>query len=132
MAQSDPADISGLLTAGHVDYNKGPLRIRALYARWDLDGTDSVEAETQSGYYVEPSYRWDLEDFYGSIGVYFRYSNYKYFSGSLSRNKIYEVGINYWPMEQVVFKVDLQDVSDSDQYGKKGDLILNLGVGYQF
>jgi hypothetical protein len=132
MAQSDPADISGLLTAGHIDYRKGPFRIRALYARWDLDGTDSPLAENQSGYYIEPSYKWDLEDFYGSLGVYFRYSNYKYFSSSLSRNKIYEIGINYWPVDQVVFKIDLQDVADSDQWDSKGDLILNLGVGYQF
>lgn len=132
MAQTDPADISGLLTAAHVDYRKGPFRIKALYARWDLEGTDSPLAEKQSGYFIEPSYKWDLEDFYGSIGVYFRYSNYKYFSSSLSRNKIYEVGINYWPVDQVVFKVDLQDVSESDQWDSKGDLILNLGVGYQF
>lgn len=133
MAQTDHAvDISGLLSSAHLDYNKGPFRIRALYARWDLDGTDSPLAETQSGYYIEPSYKWELEDFYGSIGVYFRYSNYKYFSSSLLRNTIYEVGVNYWPVDQVVFKVDVQDVSESDQWSSKGDLILNLGVGYQF
>ncbi|MEX0321920.1 MAG: porin [Puniceicoccaceae bacterium] len=133
MAQSDPiADISGLLTAGHVDYRKGPFRIRALYARWDLDGTDSPLAENQSGYYIEPSYRWELEDIPGAFGVYFRYSDYKYFSSALLQNEIYEVGINYWPVDQVVFKVDAQDVSESDQWSSKGDLILNFGVGYQF
>ncbi len=132
MAQSDPADIQGLLTSGHVDYRKGDFRMRALYARWDLEGTDSAEAESQSGYYLEPSYRWELDEHFGEIGVYFRYSNYRYFSGSLKDNKVYEIGINYWPTEYVVFKADLQDISDSDQWKSKGDKALNLGMGYQF
>ena len=132
MAQSDPADIQGLLTSGHVDYRNGGFRLRALYARWDLDGTDSTEAESQSGYYLEPSYRWELDEHFGEIGVYFRYSDYQYFSGSLKDNNVYEIGINYWPTEYVVFKADLQDISDSDQWKSKGDKALNLGMGYQF
>jgi hypothetical protein len=132
MAQSDPADIQGLLTSGHVDYRNGGFRLRALYARWDLDGTDSIEAERQSGYYLEPSYRWELDEHFGEIGVYFRYSDYQYFSGSLKDNNVYEIGINYWPTEYVVFKADLQDISDSDQWKSKGDKALNLGMGYQF
>ncbi len=132
MAQSDPADIQGLLTSGHVDYRNGGFRLRALYARWDLDGTDSTESESQSGYYLEPSYRWELDEHFGEIGVYFRYSDYQYFSGSLKDNTVYEIGINYWPIEYVVFKADLQDISDSDQWKSKGDKALNLGMGYQF
>lgn len=132
MAQSDPADIQGLLTSGHVDYQNGGFRFKALYARWDLDGTDSSDAENQSGYYLEPSYRWQLDEHFGDVGVYFRFSNYKYFSGSLKHNDIYEIGINYWPTDYVVFKADLQDISDSDQWKGKGDKALNLGVGYQF
>ncbi len=132
MAQSDPADIQGLLTTAHVDYRKGGFGIRALYARWDLDGTLSADAEEQFGYYLEPSYRWTIDDFFGDIGVYFRYSNYEYFSSRLLENEIYEIGLNYWPVEMVVFKADLQDISQSDQYGSKGDFAFNLGVGYQF
>lgn len=132
MAQSSPADVSGLLTEAHIDYSKGGFRIRALYARWDLDGTTTAEAEDQSGYFIEPSYRWTLDDLYGDIGVYFRYSDYEYFSSSLLENEIYEFGINYWPVDQVVFKADYQDLSKSDQYGSKGDSVINLGVGYQF
>ena len=132
LAQSEPADIEGLLTTGHIDYRTGGFRLRALYARWDLDGTETEAAESQWGYYLEPSYRWTVSERYGDIGVYFRYSNYRYFSGSLKDNDIYEIGINYWPTGYVVFKADLQEVSDSDQYKSKGDKILNLGVGYQF
>ena len=133
MAQKDTAaDIEGLLTTGHVDYSTGGFRIRALYANWDLDGTDSAEAESQWGYYLEPSYRWELDEYFGDIGVYFRYSNYKYFSGSLKDNEIYEIGVNYWPTTNVVFKADVQEISDSDELKSKGDKVINLGVGYQF
>ncbi len=132
MAQSSSADIQGLLTAAHLDYQAGSFRFRALYARWDLDGTDSTQAENQYGFFLEPSYRWELDERYGDIGVYFRYSNYEYFSDSLKDNTIYEIGVNYWPTNYVVFKADLQEVSESDQYKSKGDKILNLGGGYQF
>ncbi|MEX0324970.1 MAG: porin [Puniceicoccaceae bacterium] len=132
MAQSSPEDVQGLLTEAHVDYSKGGLRLRALYARWDLDGTLTADAEDQWGYFIEPSYRWTMDDFYGDLGVYFRYSDYEYFSGSLKENEIWEIGINYWPIDYVVFKADFQDISNSDQYGSKGDTAVNLGVGYQF
>jgi hypothetical protein len=132
VAQSDPADVQGLLTEAHVDYSKGGFRIRALYARWDLDGTTSADAEKQDGYYIEPSYRWNFSEELGDIGVYFRFSDYTYFSSKLLENEIYEIGINYWPVDYVVFKFDLQDISESDQLSSKGDTAFNLGVGYQF
>jgi hypothetical protein len=133
MAQSADAEISGLLSEAHIDYNYEAFRIRALYARWDLDGTLSSEAEEQYGWYIEPSYRWTLSERYGDLGVYFRYSDYEYYTGtSLSQNEIYEIGINWWPTPSVVFKADIQDISESDQYGSKGDSVFNLGVGYQF
>ena len=106
--------------------------MRARYARWDQDGTMDPDAEEQFGYYLEPSYRWTIDEAFGDIGVYFRYSNYEYYSSRLLENEIYEIGLNYWPVEMVVFKADLQDISQSDQYGSKGDFAFNLGVGYQF
>ena len=132
MAQTDPADIEGLLTSAHVDFSRGGFRLRALYAGWELDGTDSVDAESQWGYYIEPSYRWQVDEYFGDIGVYFRYSNYEYYSGGLKENEVYEIGVNYWPTGNVVFKADIQDLSESDQWRSKGDKAVNLGVGYQF
>ncbi len=132
MAQTDPADIQGLLTSAHVDFHRGGFRLRALYAGWELDGTDSPDAESQWGFYLEPSYRWDLDEHFGDIGVYFRYSQYEYYSAGLKDNEVYEIGINYWPTGNVVFKADLQDISESDQWKSKGDKAVNLGVGYQF
>ena len=132
MAQSDSADIHGLLTGAHADLSRGGFRLRALYAQWDLDGTTDSAAEEQFGYYIEPSYRWNMDEVFGDIGVYFRFSEYEYFSGKLLENTLYEIGLNYWPTDNVVFKADVQDISESDQFKKKGDTSVNVGLGYQF
>lgn len=131
--QSTSVDVSGLLSEAHIDYTTGGFRIRALYARWDLDGTISADAEEQYGYYIEPSYRWGVSERYGDVGVYVRFSDYEYYTGTLlSNNEIYEIGINYWPTENVVFKADVQDISSSDQMASKGSTAFNFGFGYQF
>lgn len=132
VAQTSPEDVQGLMTEAHVQYRKGGFQIRALYARWDLDGTTSADAEKQDGFYIEPSYRWTFHDVLGELGVYFRYSDYAYYSSKLLENEIFEIGINYWPVEYVVFKADIQDISESDQWSGKGDTAFNMGVGYQF
>ncbi len=133
MAQATREEVSGLLTETHIDYSYENFRIRALYARWDLSGTIDSNAENQYGFYIEPSYRWNLSEKYGDLGVYFRFSNYEYYTGTIiSENEIYELGVNYWPHPNVVFKADLQEISESDQYSAKGDTVFNLGVGYQF
>jgi len=127
---------SGLLSTAHAIYTKGGFSLRALYSRWDLDGDITSDAEEQYGYYIEPSYRWELSEKYGDLGVYARFSEYEYFrekDGGLLENKIYEVGVNYWPTDNVVFKVDYQNTDDADQYQKDDiDSVVNLGVGYQF
>jgi len=132
MAQTETADIQGLLTSAHADLSRGGFRLRALYARWDLDGTTDSSAEKQFGYYLEPSYRWNIDELFGDVGLYYRFSEYEYFSGKLLENTIHEIGLNYWPTNNVVFKADIQDISESDQWKKKGDTAFNLGVGYQF
>lgn len=133
LAQGPDAEVSGLLSEAHIDYSYEGFRMRALYARWDLEGTLSADAESQYGFYIEPSYRWTFSERYGDLGVYVRYSDYEYYTGSaLSQNEIYELGINWWPTPNVVFKADIQDISESDQYSSKGGSVFNLGFGYQF
>ena len=120
------ADYSGLLSTAHIDYSNGNFRLRALYARWDLDGEVAADAEEQTGYYIEPSYRWELSDHYGDLGIYTRYSDLEYYKdASAKENEILEVGVNYWPTDNVVFKADYQNFVDADD-------AFNLGVGYQF
>jgi len=126
-------DYSGLLSTAHIQYTTGGFSLRALYARWDLDGDIDSDAESQYGYYIDPSYRWTLSEKYGDIGIYARFSDYEYFKKKLYENKVYEFGVNYWPTDNVVFKLDYQDTSDADQFQDDGiDSVVNLGVGYQF
>lgn len=129
--QTGDADYSGLLSTAHIDYSTGGFRIRALYVRWDLSGDITADAEEQYGYYIEPSYRWNLSEYYGDLGVYARFSDYEYYKKGLQENKVYEIGLNYWPTNNVVFKLDYQDTNDADQY-EDIDSVINLGVGYQF
>jgi hypothetical protein len=138
LAQTTDGDYSGLLSTTHIDYSKGGFRLRALYARWDLSGDIDSDAEEQYGYYIEPSYRWQLSEKYGDLGVYARFSEYEFYKykdnvGDLKENKIYEIGVNYWPTDNVVFKADYQDTNDADTFQEDGiDSVVNLGVGYQF
>ena len=134
--QNGDTDASALMSSAHAVYSKGGFGLKALYARWNLNGLDAADskAEEQFGYYIEPSYRWSVSEQYGDLGVYFRFSEYEYYKGtsSTSENEIYEIGLNYWPTDNVVFKLDLQDISSSDQYSSKGDHAVNFGLGYQF
>jgi predicted porin len=121
------ADYSGLLSSAHIDYSNGNFRLRALYARWDLDGEVAADAEEQTGFYIEPSYRWKFSEQYGDLGIYTRYSDLEYFDkdGNANETEILEFGVNYWPTENVVFKADYQNFIDAND-------AFNLGVGYQF
>ncbi len=133
--QSTDEDYSGLLSTAHVIYGWDNFQIKALYARWDLSGDIDSDAEEQEGFFIEPSYRWRFSEKYGELGIYARYSQFDYFrekDGGLVENDIIEAGINYWPVENVVFKLDIQDISESDKLGTKGDYAWNLGFGYQF
>ena len=116
---------SSLITA-HAAYNKGHFGLRALYANWDLDGAeaDLLGRDEQSGYYIEPSYR--LNDQFGIFARYNAWDNNA--GGSLdTEKKQTNVGLNYWPHENVVFKFDIEN-----RTGAQDGNGFNLGVGYQF
>ena len=130
--QSTAEDYSGLLSTAHLIYSWNNFQIKALYAHWDLDGDIAADAEEQEGLFIEPSYRWRFSDHYGELGIYARYDQFDYYDGGLGENEILEAGVNYWPTDNVVFKFDIQDLSDSDKLGSKGDIAYNLGFGYQF
>lgn len=133
--QFDPSQVaddgldSGTLLEGHIDYRRGAFGLRALYARWDFKG-DAVEAagaDVQTGWYIEPSYRvtnW--------LGFYTRYED---LHGARDRDKFtqWEVGLNWWPHENVVIKFDYRDRTHdlANSYGRDFTGI-DLGVGYSF
>ena len=119
----------GILYETHAIYNTGPFGLRALYARWDFNGSAVSEAgdDDQSGWYIEPSYKpWQ------KVGLYTRYEK---LDGARDQDQFdqWEVGANYWPHEDVVLKVDYRtrDV-DSNSSGADSFDAFDLGIGYQF
>ncbi len=136
--QDDMSQISGdgldegQLISLHAVYSHGPFALRALWAGWDLDG-DAVQAagaDEQSGWYVEPSYRFDVARH--AFGIYTRYEDVE---AARDRDNFsqWELGLNYWPTDGVVFKFDLRDREhDRATEGGRDFTGFDLGVGYSF
>ena len=127
-------DISANLLEAHADFQRNGFGLRALYASWWLDdgpaltGPAALGADRQDGFYVEPSYKFRVPR--GEAGFFARYQQWNNKSGSNGGDdsEQIDVGLNYWPVEDVVFKFDYQfqneEAGDHDGF--------NLGVGYQF
>ena len=138
----NPIDIGqGQLLSTHAVYNKGPFSLRALWAEWDFDGEDikAAGADSQSGWYVEPSWKFSPGNY--DIGIYARYEDLDGYAtkGDLNEFQVgkfdeWQVGINYWPVENVVVKFDYRDRNydkalTSADYDFTG---IDLGLGYSF
>lgn len=122
----------GQLVSVSAIYARGPFALRALWAGWNLDGdaAEAADADEQTGWYLEPSYRFQLwrQDF----GVYARYEDV---DAVRSQDKFdqWEAGLNYWPTEGVVFKLDVRDRGHDDDAEQGQDFTgFDLGVGYSF
>jgi hypothetical protein len=133
--QFDPSQVSndgldsGTLVEAHVDYQRNGFGLRALYARWDFSGeaVEAAEADTQTGWYIEPSYR--LND---KVGFYARYED---IDAARAQDKFdqWEVGLNWWPAKNVVIKFDYRDRShDLDSQNGRDFSGIDLGLGYSF
>ncbi len=140
VTQSDKniGDIAATLFEGHVDYRHAAtgLGLRALYARWDLDegpagtGPQATGRDEQYGYYVEPSWSFAVPgNVRGQLGMYGRYSYWDNNAGNSleTESDQIEAGINYWPIENVVFKFDVFSQGKAAE-----DSGFNLGLGYEF
>jgi hypothetical protein len=126
---ADPEAGSAWLGEVHLDVRKGPIGLRALYAEWALDGKgpESMGADRQYGWYVEPSYRVTQ-----AVGVFARYNEWDNQAGSsdtASKKTQIDAGVNWWPHEQVVVKADYQWQDHENGKNQNG---FNLGVGYEF
>jgi len=124
----DPNAGNAILYEAHAQIERGPFGLRALYARWDLDGSGpaAMGADEQAGFYIEPSWKP-----VSNIGVFARYNQWDNAAGDNtgSENTQWDFGVNYWPHEDVVIKADYQ-MQDNDN-GEEQDGF-NLGVGLQF
>lgn len=117
-------DASALLFETHLAYQTGGFGLRALYAMWDIDG-DEAEAlgrDEQDGWYIEPSYKLTPR-----LGFFARYSEWDNNAGDSADTEIeeWDLGVNFWLVENVVFKADWADQ-------KNGEDSFNLGVGWSF
>jgi len=121
----------GVLSEFHMIYNRkmgiGTFGARALYARWDIS-TNIQGATTQTGWYAEPSYR--IPTFIGDVGAYGRYQELRYYKSKQVNFGKWEVGINYWPHENIVLKFDYFEKNPTDGTAKQTGV--DLGMGYQF
>lgn len=111
----------------HAVYNTGAFGLRALYASWDVKGKTSGY-DKQSGWYIEPSYKVSPK-----MGVFARYNKYDNQAGSgapgNSEKQQTDIGMNYWPHEDVVIKVDYQMQDNANNQDQNG---FNMAIGYQF
>jgi hypothetical protein len=136
--QTDASQIAGDgLDAGklftvNAGYDVGPFSIKGLYARWDFDGVavEAADADTQTGWYVEPSYRFST--LRGDWGIYGRREDVE---GGRTQDHFTqtEFGLNYWPVDNIVFKIDFRqrDHELTSEAGRDFDGF-DLGFGYQF
>ncbi len=112
-----------------MDWQVSQFRLRGVYANWDLSGSGpaSVGANTQRGWYLEPSWK-----FNSKFGVFTRTSQWdnQVNSGTDTQYNQFDIGFNYWPHEDVVLKFDYQN--QSTPAGKNEFDGINLGIGYQF
>ena len=132
MAQSEDPNIGeGVLLSTHLIWNISAFQVRALYASWDIDVSENASLnerarDKQDGYYLEGSWK-----FIPSVGVFARYDVWD--NGGLGDTEKTQsnVGLNYWPHENVVLKFDYQDQEHGAAAGNERDGF-NLGIGYAF
>lgn len=130
---------SGLLYQAHVAVQRGRFGFRALYAGWDFDIDEAIglangvaqatldRAEDQNGWYVEPS--WKVLE---TLGIYARYEDIEAAREQDNFDQ-WQVGLNYWPHESIVFKVDWRERTHDIITSQGRDFSgFDLGVGYQF
>lgn len=119
-------EASATLLTAHAVYQIEKFTVKALYATWDIDGDEAAEMgrDEQTGYYIEPAYRFNDE-----IGVFARYNAWDNNAGNSDDSEVEQVnlGINYYLHEDVVLKFDYES-----QTGAKDIDGFNIGLGYQF
>ncbi|MCB1062661.1 MAG: porin [Verrucomicrobiae bacterium] len=121
---TSPESNAAWMAETHIDVQMGGFGLSALYGHWDISGATpaALGLAEQSGFYIEPSYTFNTS--IGDIGFFTRWSKLE--AQKLDSN-VYDVGMNYWPTENVVLKADYTRIDEAvDQ-----DFI-NFGVGFQF
>ncbi len=120
---------SAILWEVHAIYAWQRFTVKALYARWDLDGEGPNVAgkDEQFGWYIEPSYKFNQY-----FGIFARYNFWDNSAGSDEDTEYtqLDIGLNYWLHPNAVVKLDYQ-IQDTPE-GKDEFNGFNVGLGYQF
>ncbi len=126
---TNPTIGSGTLLSAHVIYDIGPVNLRALYADWNISGAGASAAgkDKQDGYYLESSWK-----FVHTAGVFARYNVWDNGGFGDTEQTQTNIGINYWPHEDVVIKFDIQSQDNGVAKKSAEKDGFNLGIGYQF
>ncbi len=132
MAQSaDPEVNAGVLLSAHAIWNISQFQVRALYANWDIDvnsaDPDKQAMDKQDGYYLEGSWK-----FVPSAGVFARYNVWDNGGVGDTEKTQTDIGINYWPHEDVVIKFDIQKQDHGAVNAADEADGFNVGIGYAF
>jgi len=116
------------LYESHVQWATGPFGLRALYARWDINGAaaEALNRDKPFGYYIEPAFK-----ITPGLGIFARYARLQVVEDLTEEDITF--GANYWPIPQVVLKADyqLRNTEQADDSTIDGDSF-NLGLGYAF
>jgi len=121
---TDGVDGATLIEA-HARYNVSDVTLTALYANWSIDGSaaEAAQKDTQDGGYLEASYKLNPK-----LGFFVRQNEWDNGGTGDTGKSQTDVGVNYWPHEDVVIKADYQAQNDI-----AGDFDgFNVGIGYQF
>jgi len=127
----------------HVEYRWRGLRLRGLYAQANIDDTDKINTansavvgEKMTGWYVEAGYdvmdalrpegraavvpyaRYEMVDTHASVAP-------GYSADPMQDETIVTLGVDWLPIDQIVFKASIQDFDRApDRF--------SLGMGYVF
>jgi len=129
-SQDDFNGLAATLMSGHMDYNKGPLSIQALYAEWDLrhPDFDANGKDKQNGYYLTFGYK--VKE---NVGIFVRSEMYDTTAGDTEDSAVNTetFGVNYYIHPRVVLKLDFQNVNYDDT-SKEDQSVFNLGFGFSY
>lgn len=114
---------SATLIGGHAIYQLGDVTAKALYARWDVEGDDAAQAgkDIQDGGYLE--FAWQPMEQWGFFVRQSAWTQQKNIDNAQTN-----IGANFYPHQDIVFKLDIQ--TQNDEAGNSDGF--SLGVGYQF
>ena len=132
-------DVPAWMLGANAEWRYGGLGVRALYASWWIDSPSAevIGRDRQTGYFLEPSYRFPLNfvtfgEGPSELGFFYRYSWWDNSAGLSSLERAtteHAVGANFWPHPNVVFKLDY--LFQETDAGAKTDRF-NAGIGYRF